>query len=460
LHAQTELASVFGDHMVLQRNTKAAVWGTDKPYTKITIQSSWGEQSTTTTDKDGNWVTSIKTTKEGGPYVLTVNGSQKIEVKDILLGEVWLCSGQSNMARQLKGAKDQPVEGSEAEIANSKNPNLRFFTVKLEMSLSPLTRCKGTWEISEPKTAANFSATAYFFGKKLQQELGVPVGLISSNQGSTPAEAWSPNTVASRFPRLEKILKEQPTITIKTPTVLYNAMINPLIPFTIKGAIWYQGEANRNYATEYTTLFPAMIQSWRDNWKQGDFPFYFVQLAPLGFGGDNWVALQHSQLKVFLNTPNTGMVVTNDIGDEKCIHPPKKKEVGDRLALWALAKNYGFDKLEYSGPVYKSMMINKNQAILNFDYATNGLSSNGKKLTDFEMAGKDGVYYPAMATIIKGNQLQITSDKVVEPVVVRYAWKSFLEGSLFNTAGLPASAFITDPNFVFDSTSVSPRKKE
>lgn len=444
LCAQTHLTSIFGDHMVMQRHTNTAVWGTDRPNKKIVIEASWGERSETVTDQYGNWMTHIKTSKAGGPYTLSVVGSSKIEVKDILLGEVWLCSGQSNMARELKGAKDQPVEGSAEAIATSENVNLRFFKVKLAMCSEPLTTCEGTWKLSQPETAAEFSATAYFFGKKLQNELGVPIGLISSNWGATPAEAWTPESTANSFPRLKDKLDKNAPITKKTPSVLYNAMINPLIPYTIKGVIWYQGEANRKFAEEYATLFPAMISAWRNNWHQSEMPFYFVQLAPLGFGGDKLVTLQQSQLKTFLTVPNTGMVVTNDIGDEKCIHPPKKKEVGDRLALWALAKNYGFDTIIYSGPIYTSMLVNNSDIVLSFDYASHGLSSKGRELQDFEIAANDGVFYPAKAIIVNGNQVKVSSEKVSNPAIVRYAWKSYLEGSLFNAEGLPASAFTTD----------------
>jgi sialate O-acetylesterase len=444
-NAQTKLASIFNDHMVLQRNTEVQVWGTDNANTNITLKGSWGETVKVKTNSKGIWKATIKTTEAGGPYTLKVNGSEIITINDILLGEVWLCGGQSNMSMSLDGGPGQHLENSNNDILNSNNPNLRFITVKKAFSKTPLDSFEGNWEMSQPKTAKEFSAVAYHFGLRLQKYLNVPIGLISSNVGGTPAQAWTPKEIiTSKFPEYKKELSEK--YSTQTATGLYNGMINPLIPFTIKGTIWYQGEGNTRNPNNYTQLFSEMIGSWRTNWKQGEFPFYFVQIAPFsGRQGENWVKIQQAQLQTMLTVPNTGMTVINDIGSEKRIHPPKKKEVGQRLALWALAKNYGVEGILYSGPVYKSMKIENNKAVINFDYAPTGITSMGKPLTDFEIAGEDGVYLPAKAKIVKkGSFLQVWNDKISNPVHVRYAWKNWVEGSLFNTAGLPASSFTTE----------------
>jgi sialate O-acetylesterase len=443
INAQTKVASIFGDHMVLQRNSDVQIWGNDTPNTNISLEGSWGNKTNVKTDSKGNWSTTLKTTVAGGPFTLSINGSSEIILNDILLGEVWICTGQSNMAMSLNGGPGQHVEDSNDVILNSNNSNIRFFTVKNQISVTPEYSLKGNWEVSAPKTAAEFSAVGYFFGARLQKFLNVPIGLISSNVGGTPAQAWTPKeTIEKEFPEFKNDFeKEQNT---KSATVLYNGMIHPLIPFTIKGAIWYQGEGNKSDPEQYSRLFPAMIKSWRTNWKQGEFPFYFVQLAPFGNNLEGWVGVQQAQLKTMLTVPNTGMAVINDIGYKTRIHPPKKKEVGERLALWALSREYGVGGILNSGPIYNSMKIDKNKAVVNFDNAPSGVTSLNKSLTDFEISGEDGVFHSAEAKIIEqGKFIEVWSDKVTNPKNVRYGWNSYFEGSLFNTAGLPASSFST-----------------
>lgn len=444
VRAQTKLASVFGDHMVLQRNSNVQIWGTDNANVTIEITGSWGQTVKTKSNSKGKWKTSLKTIEAGGPYILKVNGTNKVVLEDVLLGEVWLCGGQSNMAMKLRGGPGQHIEGGNEMILNSKNQNLRFFTVQKAISDTPEENCVGDWQKAQPKTSAEFSAVAYSFGLRLQKYLNVPVGLISSNVGGTPAQAWiSKEIITSEFPEFNTdFSKERNT---KSATVLYNGMINPLVPFTIKGAIWYQGEANRWDAEQYSRLFPAMIRNWRTSWSQGDFPFYFVQLAPYGPGKEEWVELQLAQLKTMLTVSNTGMAVINDIGYKTRIHPPKKKEVGERLALWALTKDYNVEGVLYSGPIYKSIEINKDKILVSFNEAPLGLSSLGKTLNDFEISGEDGIYHPAKAKIIeRGMKLQLWNENIKIPKHVRYAWRSYVEGSLFNTAGLPASSFSSE----------------
>lgn len=449
IFAQTKLISLFSDHMVLQQNTKVAIWGTDNPNTKISIKTTWGESLFATTNSEGKWNTKIKTTKAGGPYEINIQGTSKVVIKDILLGEVWLCSGQSNMEISLKGNSGQPIYESNHAIATSKNDQLRIFKVGKATSLRVQENCKGEWQLSSPQTAAGFSAVTYFYGKMLQEQLGIPVGLINSSYGATPAEAWTPlKTLQSeKFTRILKVLKETKEIGRRTPSVLFNAMIHPIIPYTIKGAIWYQGEGNHKQAKEYEKLFPAMIKSWRNEWSLVNFPFYFVQLASLGndkWPGQKWVDLQQAQLKTFLSVKNTGMVVTNDIGSVDCIHPPRKRQVGERLAYWALANDYGFTGVEFCGPVYKAKKIIDNKVELFFDYAPGGLTSMKKEFSDFEIAGEDGRYVEAKVKLTKKGTIEVWNDNIKQPKNVRYGWKSYIDGSLYNTAGLPASSFTTE----------------
>ncbi|WPR71381.1 sialate O-acetylesterase [Flavobacterium sp. NG2] len=442
--AQTKLASIFNNHMVLQRETEVAIWGNDKPNTVITIEGSWGHKAKTVTDNKGNWQTKIKTTSAGGPYSLKVVGSQKVVLEDILLGEVWLCSGQSNMEMPLKGFIGQPINKSNESIMKSENAQLRFFKVKRQTALSPQENlAAGNWEISSRTTAADCSAVAYFYGKMLQETLKIPVGLITSSWGGTVAQAWmSPPSLRKDFPEFDLGALTQEKLNQNSPSALYNGMIHPLVPFGIKGVIWYQGESNKSNPEQYAKLFPALIANWREDFKQGDFPFYFVQIAPFVYSKkENAAFLREAQLKTMQTTKNTGMAVTLDIGEEFSIHPAEKEKVGERLAYWALAKTYGMSGIEFSGPVYKSMEVNGNKATLSFDYTPLGVFS--KNPQDFEIAAEDKIFYPATVKITKG-KLEVWNDTVAKPVAVRYAWKNFVEGSLFNTAGFPASSFRTD----------------
>lgn len=441
--AKTELAALLQDHMVLQRNTEAALWGTDEPGTPISVVASWGSDASTVTDASGKWALKLKTAPAGGPYSVTIAGTDQIHIQDVLLGEVWVCSGQSNMEMPVKGFNGQPVYGSNELILQSKNNHIRLFNVQHTTSDTPLDHCDGIWRAAQSDSVAGFSVVAYCFGKRLEQILDVPIGLIASAWGGTKAEAWTPQpTLSTGFPEFYdgSITFENPQ---NTPAQLYNAMINPLVPYTIQGAIWYQGESNKERPDQYARLFPAMIKSWRTAWNQGDFPFYFVQIAPFIYWNKDSTFLREAQLKTMQTVPNTGMAVTLDIGAEYVIHPPKKIEVGDRLAYWALAKTYDMRGVQFSGPVYKSMEVKEGKVQLAFDYAPEGVSDMGGGFRDFEVAGADKIFHPANTKNIKG-QLEVWNTDVPEPVAVRYGWKNFVEGSLFNTAGLPASSFRTD----------------
>jgi sialate O-acetylesterase len=298
-----------------------------------------------------------------------------------------------------------------------------------------------------PSTTGNFSATAYFFARKLQSVLGIPVGIIQSAWGASTIESWMDKESLLAFPdkKIPSVLPEKEPN--RTPTLMYNSMLHPYIGFTVKGVLWYQGEANRENANEYQSLFTTMISSWRKQWQQGDFPFYFVQIAPFEPGKWNAAYLREAQLLTMKSVKNTGMAVTMDIGEQTVIHPSQKEMVGTRLAYWALSKDYHQEGLAFSGPVYREMQVTENGRInLRFDYAEQGLTSFGKPLDNFEIAGADSVFYPAKALIHQSIPQCVTvwNENVKNPVAVRYAFKSWSEGRLFNTAGLPASSFRTD----------------
>jgi sialate O-acetylesterase len=339
-----------------------------------------------------------------------------------------------------------PVFDSNDYIAHGKNDNIRLFTVERNFSIRPVEDSAGKWVVSSPSEVAKYSAVAYAFGKYLQEILGIPIGLIHSSWGGTPIESWiDENTLKSEFNEIDfSVLTDK--VGPESPGVLFNGMIYPILDYAIRGVIWYQGESNRKQPKQYSSLFPSMIQDWRKRWNIGEFPFYFVQIAPYSYRYDantQSAFLREAQLKTMLSVQNTGMVVTMDIGDSLSNHPANKILVGKRLAYCALVKTYHMEGLSYSGPIFKVMTINENKVILTFDYAEYGLTSFGKELQDFVIAGNDKQFHPAKAEI-KGATLVVWSDEVKVPVAVRYCWKNFAVGTLFNTAGIPASSFRTD----------------
>ncbi len=485
LTAQIKLPALVSDNMVLQRNSSINLWGWASPNEKIRIQLEWQNTPVETiADKEGNWNVTAKT-PEGSEkaYTVILEGTNKITLHNILVGEVWVCSGQSNMfftvGREENNWKTG-VQNYQDEIQNANYPNIRLFTVALDASPKPLNDVKGNWEICSPNTIGKFSGVGYFFGRELFQKLNIPIGLISSSWGGTKAEAWTSQQVleentnfspilernaikektyytdlatyysnirkqqldTNKDSELSKTVFKKPTreSANKEPFVLYNAMLHPLINYTIKGVIWYQGESNADKAYQYRSLFPAMIKNWRSDWKQGDFPFYYVQIAPHNSQNPE---IREAQLIALKMVPNSGMVVTTDVGDAKNIHPIDKQTVGKRLALIARAKNYNEPNLPYSGPIYNHMKINRQHIQIYFDYANSGLTNKGEQLKEFEIAGEDHIFYPAEAAI-KGNTLVVSSSKVKKPIAVRFAWKAVPEANLFNTENLPASPFRTD----------------
>lgn len=650
---ELRLNNLFNDHMVLQQDTLVSFWGQATKGIRVSLHSSWGAQASTVADEKGNWIVELNTPKaDSKSHTVTIKSKKNtIEIQDVVMGEVWLASGQSNMEMPMKGFRyakiHELVEGAEEEIAKANCPEIRMFTVKRTIAFEPQENTEGNWAICSSETLGEFSAVAYYFGKKLHKELNVPIGLIHTSWGGSPAESWArldliekikgfentskrleiandPNTpynkwlakhtsvkwdslievdnfkwvdethleflsgdynddawqdaavtsigkafekddfngvvwirqqlnidslpqgdmvfdlgetddlytvfingemigrkeywgvASNRYNFGSDVLKKgQNTIAIRfidvwgegglnidrnrgiyvgdkktialnedwklnrvcyltggdfyilesndeeivlpspermphqsnSPTTLNNGMIAPLVPYTLKGFIWYQGESNQGRAEQYKTLFPSVIDSWRAQWKNEALPFYYVQIAPFagyGLGTDSAERMTSAELResqmLTLTKSNVGMAITTDVGDDKLIHPPKKKEVGDRLALWALNKDYGFTDLVHSGPIYKSVRFNNGKALVSFDHADTGLYCPDNTIKHFEIAGTDGKYYPGKARII-GKEVMVWSNKVPQPKGVRLGWKNYFEINLFNKEGLPASSF-------------------
>ncbi|HEY6475852.1 MAG TPA: sialate O-acetylesterase [Polyangia bacterium] len=634
-HAAVVPHPLFADHAVLQQGTSVPIWGTADPGEAVTVEIA-GQSVSSTAGADGKWLVRLAALKIGGPETLTISGKNKVVLSDILVGEVWIAGGQSNMERQLGlRAGQQPIDNWDKEVAAATHPQIRHFGVAQEKSLTPVSMVKGAWTVCSPETVKDFTAVGYFFARDLERARHVPIGIIHSSWGGTPAEAWTSeaglralpdfadvgaeiktliadpeaarrayeakleiwfaandagsvvgklwsdpaldaadwktmtlptlwedagepdlngvvwfrksfnlpakaanaaaelqlgmvddidttwvngvkvgatvgynvvrkyavpagvlkpgrNVVAVRVldtgggggiwgeEKLQLVFKGRPGVGLQTaslgpalklvplagpwqyrigmnlqgapqpptgvigdinsPTILYNAMIAPLVPYAIRGVVWYQGEANVQRAQQYRTLFPALIADWRRAWG-ADFPFLFVQIAP---HADMTPELRDAQLATWLHTPKTAMAVTIDVGDAKDIHPPHKQAVGARLALAARALAYG-EKLEYSGPVFDALKLKGAKATLTFTHPGGGLVAKGGPLKGFTVAGADGAFHPARAEI-RGKTVVVTSNAVPQPVAVRYGWANVPDGNLFNKAGLPASPFRTDNN--------------
>jgi len=435
------LPAIFSDHMVLQQNAEVIIWGWANPSEEVTVTGSWEAPPVKTKATNlAQWQIKIKTPAAGGPHTLTVKGYNTIQIKDVLMGEVWLCSGQSNMEWSTQAG----IDNGQPEIAKANYPAIRFFTVPRRSADGAQLDVEAKWVICTPETMPHFSAVGYFFGQKIHENLKMPVGLINSSWGGTPAEIWVNAEAITQNKDLADAaakLKDEPYGPSK-PGKAFNAMIAPLIPYRLAGALWYQGESNTSNPQNYEQLLPALIQNWRTRWGY-DFPFYFVQIAPYNYGENtNGVLLRDAQRKS-LTVPNTGMVVISDVGNIKDIHPRNKIPVGQRLANWALNKTYGKKEIIFSGPLYKSMQVEGNKIRVYFDYTEPGLVAQGKELTHFEIAGPDQNFVPATAKI-SGNTVVVQAKSVKNPVAVRFGWSNTAEPNLFNKAGLPASSFRTD----------------
>lgn len=439
LTANVSLPNIFADNMVLQQNSEVKFWGWAKPREEVKVIASWSQDTLkTVANNQSHWELILNTPAAGGPHKILLIGNNSIALDNVLTGEVWLCSGQSNMEwKPTSGITD-----AETAIAEANFPKIRFFTVDHRTAKYPQIDLESSgWAACTPETMKNFSAVAYFFAKRFQEETGTPVGLINSSWGGTPAEAWTPQEVYKENKLLAHSaaqLQEVPWGPVE-PGRLYNSMIGPLTKFRIAGALWYQGEANTKNADTYKETFSEMIKSWRDNWGY-EFPFYFVQIAPFGYGEDQNGAKVRDAQRRTLELSHTGMAVICDVGDTTDIHPKNKKDVGIRLANIALKNHYDLlDEQVVVSPLYASHTVEGKQLIVNFKHSE-GLYSKNKKSDLFELAGEDGIYYPATARI-KNDQVIVQSKQVKNPVDVRYAWGNTTIADIFNRADLPASCF-------------------
>jgi sialate O-acetylesterase len=493
-HAEVKLPAIFDNHMVLQRDQKVPVWGWADEGEKVTVE--FAGQKAETTAKDGKWSVTLKALKANSTGTkFTVAGKNKIELEDVLVGEVWFCSGQSNMEWNVGSSKDAPKE-----IAAANNPRIRHFKVPHVTSDKPQTEVKttGGWQATTPATVGGFTAVGYFFGREIEKALDVPIGLIGCNWGGTRIEPWVPPVgfqsvpalkadfadKLDTFPKMQPLMqratvpaldaegkpvldkdgkpttkpdpdpKKQVPVLDKegkpvlvasqsSPMAIYNAMVHPIVPYAVRGALWYQGESNNGEGLMYFEKMKALIGGWRSIWQQGDFPFYFVQLAPYRYNQPEKLPGIWEAQTAALSIPNTGMAVTTDVATVPNIHPPDKQTVGHRLALWALAKTYNKPAGPYASPLFDTLKIEGRKARVAFKNAEGLKATNGQALTWFTIAGEDKKFVEATAEI-SGNSVIVSAPGVEKPVAVRFGWNETAEPNLANGAGLPASPFRTD----------------
>jgi len=486
--ADVGLPSLFGDHMVLQRNIPCKVWGWADAGEKVTVTI--GNQShTAMAGNNGAWSIHLKPLKAGGPHKLTVKGKNELAFEDVLVGEVWICSGQSNMAWPVANAVDPDLESMTA-----KYPNIRLISVPQVGTQEPQQDFNGAWTRCTPETVKNFSAVGYFFGRQLHQTLDIPIGLIDNAWGGSAAEAWIPKDVLATDDRYADLLKKwddlaasydwdevqanhqqrlekwraaviqarkdgkpaprrprnprNPLTGNHRPANIYNGVLKPTIGYGIRGAIWYQGESNSSRAYQYRNLFPLMITQWRKEWELGDFPFYWVQLADFRDESpepqeSSWAELREAQTMT-LKLPNSGQAVIYDLGEAHDIHPRDKQNVAKRLARWALANDYGYD-IPYRSPQYKSMEKNGSRIVLTFDHVGGGLDTHDvRELQGFAIAGEDKQFHWANARIVAKDKIEVWSEQVSAPVAVRYAWADNPVANVQNVHGLKLTPFRTD----------------
>ncbi len=444
--AKVKLPALVGDDMVLQRNTTVGVWGWAVPGATVRVTPSWnGKTYTARVAADSTWKVQVPTGEAGGPYQVTITDGTPIVLKNVMLGEVWVCSGQSNMEMPMKGFPGQMVIGSNQAIVESgKYKNIRLFTVARAQSKTPLADCSGQWKVASPASVVDFSATAYYFGRNLADALDVPIGLINTSWGGSWIEAWMSEESFSGVSTARHNVSQ---------TLMYNAMILPAVNYTIAGFIWYQGEANQGTSQNYEELMARMIALWRERWGNPDLPFYYAQIAPYVYGGVSETSsalLREQQLKAMNSIPNTGMAVLLDQGDRTNIHPANKQVVGERLSYWALAKIYGVEGIAYRSPEFKSMTVDGDKVAVEFDYAPNGLWPWDVPVDGFELAGENGVFFPATAWIdsnVPRTKVFVRSNQVRAPKYVRYGFWNYVSPDLellYSTGGLPVSSFRTD----------------
>jgi sialate O-acetylesterase len=452
------LPAIFSDHMVLQRDQKDKVWGWADPGEEVTVTIK-DQTKTATAGSDGSWHVMLDPLPTGGPYTLTVKGKNTITFDDVLAGEVWICSGQSNMQFGVGGAVD-----GDLEILSANFPGIRLISVPNRGTQEPQKDFHGKWQLCSPKTVGGFSAVGFFFGRQLHQTLGVPIGLINDSWGGSACEAWIPRKTLADLPEYKPLMdrwvrmEEEHAKDGKAhagqmngnarPGNIFNGVLLPTIGYGIRGAIWYQGETNAGRAYQYRDLFPLMIKTWRELWGQGDFSFYWVQLADFMAeraepGESGWAELREAQTMT-MKLPHTGEAVIIDVGEGKDIHPRNKQDVAKRLARWALAKDYGI-KVPCQSPTYKSMEKEGNKIVLSFDHVDGGFRPfDVNEPRGFAVAGSDHKFHKAQAKVVNRTRIEVWSDEVSEPVAVRYAWADNPVCNLYSGVGLPTTPFRTD----------------
>ena len=456
--AKVELAPLFADNMVLQRDSEAAIWGKAEPGARVVITSTWDKGKTVVhADEQGQWKARVKTPSAGGPYEMTFNDGDKVTLRNILIGEVWICAGQSNMEMTMRGFGGQPVEGA-ADLILGAKPSIPIRSCNLSKikSLDLQDECDARWYEHTSEGVAEASATAYFFAKRLYDILGIPVGIINASWGGSPIEAWMDPELLRKefadefsFAHLDtKIWPEENAW--KAPGVLYNGMLHSIAPYTARGFLWYQGCDNISRYEQYKRLQPAFAKMLRQEWGNDRMPFYFTQIAPYGyFNPDAPDAgyMMWAQAQTLEMIPLSGMAATHDTGEINCIHPADKKSVGDRLAYLALVNDYGYKGIEAATPLPIDFLFEEGQAIVTFEAGEMGLNPLSKDVDGFELAGEDGIFYPAMGIVLWNDPRRVLVYKcpqVQKPVAVRYGMKNWSEATLFNSSGIPVSPFRSD----------------
>ena len=452
-NGKVRLPAVVGDNMVLQQQCAANLWGWTDPGKTVTVTPSWDQKSySAKADAEGNWLVKVNTPEAGGPYTIRISDGEPLTLENVLIGEVWICSGQSNMEMPVKGYPGQPSDqGLTSILESGKYSNrIRFITAPKRPSDKPETDMKAQWMAASPAATPECSATAYFFAKNLTDILGVPVGIVTPNWGGSRIESWMDMKTASSVEGLDIAALTNPSRSANQRIAqLYNGLLWPVKNFTAKGFLWYQGESNRGNYKQYPALMSAMVNLWRQIWQAPEMPFYYVQIAPYCYEGNNGISgslLIEAQLKALKMIPHSGMIPTSDIGNETCIHPAQKDIVGFRLANLALADTYGFTSVPATGPIMKEVTFENGKAIVSFDYAPNGLSPINREIGGFELAGADRVFHPATGKVSKSRKsIEVSCSEVPEPVAVRYAFRNYMEGlTLENNYGLPAFPFRSD----------------
>ena len=455
LEAKVTLPSFFSDNMVLQQKADVALWGSSDRARKVRISPSWSKVSySVMPDSEGKWFIRIPTPEAGGPYTIVFNDGDKTILENLLLGEVWFCSGQSNMEMPMRGFEGQPVEESADYIVRANvRTQICICNIAKKKSATPLDTVDAQWKCATPEVVASTSAVAYFFAYRLHEVLDIPIGIISAYWGGTAIEAWMPREIIEKEFSREidaSILDTEDIANLKGnqhPSILWNGMVAALVPYTFKGMLWYQGETNRGLPEQYTRLQVSYVKEMRERFQNPDAPFYFTQIAPYAYGsnGQSFRSgfFYEAQQKTLSLIPNSGMAATVDIGSYYTIHPPKKKEVGDRLAYLALVRNYGIKGISPDAPAYKSVEFKGAEAVVTVEVDRLGLSPRVTPVDGFELAGEDRIFHPATGLANK-NIVTVTSGEVQHPVAVRYCFRNWGRGTVFNAFGIPLLPFRTD----------------